>query len=257
MNSLMSEHAEAHRERGNEHLQRGEIAPAIVAYQQALVVADDPVLQGTLYANLSLALLHAGQPAAAKEAACKSVSLRADWPKSNYRLGKALAALGRHGEAATAYCAALELAQDAKARNSLSRAIEECSARMGRPCPGCAQFALAWRASHCCDECAAVPGTHGECCEKRPLTAPSRRVVPAEPTRFPPSAAALRDHLLSEGFAVAANAVGEAELRELRSLLWDHLEGFGMRRDDPSTWGQAKEAGESLPASLSYPAPQT
>ena len=55
-----------------------------------------------------------------------------------------------------------------------------------------------------------------------------------------PDGARLRAHLLAHGYVVVAGAADEAQLGELRSLFWDHLEEAStMRRGRPETWGGA------------------
>jgi len=63
-------------------------------------------------------------------------------------------------------------------------------------------------------------------------------VKPLWAPRFAPTDPRLREHLLSEGFAVVRSAVSGTRLAALRAELWEYLElETPMRRGRPETWG--------------------
>ena len=86
---------------------RGDAAGALAAFRRAR--AGPPGQPGALPSNVAACLLRLGRPGEALRAAEECVELEPGWVKGYYRKGEALAAMGRHGAAAQAFGAALEI----------------------------------------------------------------------------------------------------------------------------------------------------
>jgi hypothetical protein len=253
---------------GNGHVARGDWRSAIGCYRRALslsVVEDEeeeeeedegPAVLAVLWSNLSLALLRAGEAAEAIAAADASISVRPDWTKGHYRRGVALLDADLPAQAAESLGRARVLCEDERERLAVDVALERAAAagafrrreRVDEPSP-----------DDVADE--AEPGGGGSggggggsgsgsigarLLLRRPLSEARRTVKPpvkrtVKPLwapRFAPTDPQLREHLLSEGFAVVRGAVAGTRLATLRAELWEHLEReTPMRRGRPETWG--------------------
>ena len=196
----------------------------------------DPVVLAALWSNLSLALLRAGEAAEAIAAADASISVRPDWTKGHYRRGVALLDADLPSQAAASLGRARVLCEDERERLAVDVALERAAAagafRRREPEPSTDDVA---------DE--AEPGGGGggigaRLLLRRPLSEARRTVKPLWAPRFAPTDPQLREHLLSQGFAVVRGAVSGTRLATLRAELWEHLElETQMRRGRPETWG--------------------
>ena len=232
---------------GNGHVARGDWRSAIGCYRRALSMTfgeeeeeEDPVVLAALWSNLSLALLRAGEAAEAIAAADASISVRPDWTKGHYRRGVALLDADLPSQAAASLGRARVLCEDERERLAVDVALERAAAagafRRREPEPSTDDVA---------DE--AEPGGGGggggggigaRLRLRRPLSEARRTVKPLWAPRFAPTDPRLREHLLSEGFAVVRSAVSGTRLAALRAELWEYLElETPMRRGRPETWG--------------------
>jgi len=234
---------------GNGHVARGDWRSAIGCYRRALSMTfgeeeeeeeADPVVLAALWSNLSLALLRAGEAAEAIAAADASISVRPDWTKGHYRRGVALLDADLPSQAAASLGRARVLCEDERERLAVDVALERAAAagafRRREPEPSTDDVA---------DE--AEPGGGGggggggigaRLRLRRPLSEARRTVKPLWAPRFAPTDPRLREHLLSEGFAVVRGAVSGTRLAALRAELWEYLElETPMRRGRPETWG--------------------
>jgi tetratricopeptide (TPR) repeat protein len=230
---------------GNGHVARGDWRSAIGCYRRALSMTfgeeeeeeeADPVVLAALWSNLSLALLRAGEAAEAIAAADASISVRPDWTKGHYRRGVALLDADLPSQAAASLGRARVLCEDERERLAVDVALERAAAagafRRREPEPSTDDVA---------DE--AEPGGGGggigaRLLLRRPLSEARRTVKPLWAPRFAPTDPRLREHLLSEGFAVVRGAVSGTRLAALRAELWEYLElETPMRRGRPETWG--------------------
>jgi tetratricopeptide (TPR) repeat protein len=235
---------------GNGHVARGDWRSAIGCYRRALSMTfgeeeeeeeADPVVLAALWSNLSLALLRAGEAAEAIAAADASISVRPDWTKGHYRRGVALLDADLPSQAAASLGRARVLCEDERERLAVDVALERAAAagafRRREPEPSTDDVA---------DE--AEPGGGGgggggggigaRLRLRRPLSEARRTVKPLWAPRFAPTDPRLREHLLSEGFAVVRSAVSGTRLAALRAELWEYLElETPMRRGRPETWG--------------------
>jgi hypothetical protein len=236
---------------GNGHVARGDWRSAIGCYRRALSMTfgeeeeeeeADPVVLAALWSNLSLALLRAGEAAEAIAAADASISVRPDWTKGHYRRGVALLDADLPSQAAASLGRARVLCEDERERLAVDVALERAAAagafRRREPEPSTDDVA---------DE--AEPGGSGggggggggigaRLRLRRPLSEARRTVKPLWAPRFAPTDPRLREHLLSEGFAVVRGAVSGTRLAALRAELWEYLElETPMRRGRPETWG--------------------
>jgi tetratricopeptide (TPR) repeat protein len=231
---------------GNGHVARGDWRSAIGCYRRALSMPfgeeeeADPVVLAALWSNLSLALLRAGEAAEAIAAADASISVRPDWTKGHYRRGVALLDADLPSQAAASLGRARVLCEDERERLAVDVALERAAAagafRRREPEPSTDDVA---------DE--AEPGGGGggggggigaRLRLRRPLSEARRTVKPLWAPRFAPTDPRLREHLLSEGFAVVRSAVSGTRLAALRAELWEYLElETPMRRGRPETWG--------------------
>ena len=230
---------------GNGHVARGDWRSAIGCYRRALSMTfgeeeeeeeADPVVLAALWSNLSLALLRAGEAAEAIAAADASISVRPDWTKGHYRRGVALLDADLPSQAAESLGRARVLCEDERERLAVDVALERAAAagafRRREPEPSTDDVA---------DE--AEPGGGGggigaRLLLRRPLSEARRTVKPLWAPRFAPTDPRLREHLLSEGFAVVRGAVSGTRLAALRAELWEYLElETPMRRGRPETWG--------------------
>jgi tetratricopeptide (TPR) repeat protein len=233
---------------GNGHVARGDWRFAIGCYRRALSMSfgeeededEDLVVLAALWSNLSLALLRAGEAAEAIAAADASISVRPDWTKGHYRRGVALLDADLPSQAAASLGRARVLCEDERERLAVDVALERAAAagafRRREPEPSTDDVA---------DE--AEPGGGGggggggigaRLLLRRPLSEARRTVKPLWAPRFAPTDPRLREHLLSEGFAVVRGAVSGTRLAALRAELWEYLElETPMRRGRPETWG--------------------
>lgn len=108
---------DAHKKRGNELLKAGQAAEAAEAYGQAIEL--DPLV-AALYSNRSHARLKSGDAAGALQDAEEAVRLEPEWPKGHLRRVRALEALGRLIDAASA-CSPGEAAAAASKLTSEAR----------------------------------------------------------------------------------------------------------------------------------------
>ena len=225
------------KEEANTHIANGSYAAAVAVYREAIKIAtpDDVKvgggdgLQASLYANVSLALLHSGEAAPAAVAAKRCIDVAPAWFKGYYRRGVALLAMGGRRNAVEAV-SALEkcrgLCAAASQKREVDFALERAAAAGGVRFDEFGVGGLCDERDNACPPDGAPP-TRREHVE--PLTAPQR---------FAPSdRASIREHLLREGYVVVAGAAAEEERAELVTLLWSYLESATpMRRRDPATW---------------------
>lgn len=94
----------SHTNRGNFHLDRGELAPAIQSYETALRLRPDSV--GTLV-NASMAYGRAGRPADAERVLAQALRFSPNNAAANFNRGLLLAEMGRKSEAEAALRKAL------------------------------------------------------------------------------------------------------------------------------------------------------
>ena len=119
------------KEEANAHIANGSYAAAVAVYREAIKIAtpDDVKvgggdgLQASLYANVSLALLHSGEAAPAAVAAERCIDVAPAWFKGYYRRGVALLAMGGRRNAVEAV-SALEKCRGLCAAASQKREVD-------------------------------------------------------------------------------------------------------------------------------------
>ena len=128
--------------RGNEFFKAGKFEDAVEAYTLAL---DADAKDHTVYSNRSAARMKLQQHGFAITDALSCVALAPTWPKGYFRLGMALAAVNKHGEAADNLRKALALCpDDATIIAELDRVEQACAKSGGTAGRG---YLYTWGAS--------------------------------------------------------------------------------------------------------------
>jgi tetratricopeptide (TPR) repeat protein len=155
INQLASamEEAEALKAQGNAALQANDFTAAIQHYSAA--IALDPSSH-VYFSNRSVAFLSSGDKEAALADGQSCVDLKSDWSKGHGRKGAALHALGRWGDAVSAYAVGLEhcpgdesltsaLVAAAKARDAAATVAAVAASSTLTPVGGGEQGGEQWR----------------------------------------------------------------------------------------------------------------